>query len=172
MRKPNFRMYAKRKMQISWAVTARLISAFVFAKLIVQSIFFPNFKPLSISFGCTYRFVLDQVRNPENKWSCGTAYIRITYNEPKLNFVFKCAKTKWQISCIVTAHLINTLVFAIKIVQSLYFLNFRPLPMYPVCVRPARKPRRQVFSQCSFVLHIMRHFARFTIAYEPRYMKT
>ena len=41
MRKPVF-AYAKIKAQISFAVTAKLISAFVFATQIVQSLFFLN----------------------------------------------------------------------------------------------------------------------------------
>ena len=42
MRKPFFFAYAKTKTQISFAVTAKLISAFVFATQIVQSLFFLN----------------------------------------------------------------------------------------------------------------------------------
>ena len=41
MRKPDF-AYAKTKAQISFAVTVKLISAFVFATLIVQSLFYLN----------------------------------------------------------------------------------------------------------------------------------
>ena len=41
MRKPVF-AYAKTKTQISFAVTAKLISAFVFATQIVQSLYFLN----------------------------------------------------------------------------------------------------------------------------------
>ena len=41
MRKPVF-VYAKTKTQISFAVTAKLISAFVFATRIVQSLYFLN----------------------------------------------------------------------------------------------------------------------------------
>ena len=41
MRKPAF-AYAKTKTQISFAVTAKLISAFVFATQIVQFLFFLN----------------------------------------------------------------------------------------------------------------------------------
>ena len=43
MRKPAF-AYAKTKTQISFAVTAKLISAFVFATQIVQSLYFLNSK--------------------------------------------------------------------------------------------------------------------------------
>ena len=63
-------------------------------------------------------------------------------------------KTKTQISCAVTAQLISAFVFAIRIVQSLYYLNpkfqasSRLVWHYsPVCVGPGRKPRRPVFSQ-------------------------
>ena len=42
MRKPAFCIYAKTKMQISCAVTAQLISAFVFAIQIVQSLHYLN----------------------------------------------------------------------------------------------------------------------------------
>ena len=59
-----------------------------------------------------------------------------------------------QISCAVTAQLISTFVFAIWIVQSLFYLNpkFQAsshlLWLYsPVCVDPGRKSRRPVFSQ-------------------------
>ena len=64
------------------------------------------------------------------------------------------AKTKTQISCAVTAQLISAFVFALRIVQSLYFLNpkFKASSYLlwlhsPVCVGPGPKPRRPVFSQ-------------------------
>ena len=68
---------------------------------------------------------------------------------------FAYAKTKTQISfAVFTAKLISAFVFAILIVQSLYYLNpkFQAsshlLWLYsPVCVGPSRKPRRPVFSQ-------------------------
>ena len=44
VRKPDFFIYAKTKMQISFAVTAKLISVFVFATYIVQSLYFLNTK--------------------------------------------------------------------------------------------------------------------------------
>ena len=43
VRKPIF-AYAKTKTQISFAVTAKLISVFVFATRIVQSLYFLNLK--------------------------------------------------------------------------------------------------------------------------------
>ena len=71
----------------------------------------------------------------------------------KIGF-FAYAKTKTQISFAETAKLISAFVFALYIVQSLYFLNpkFQAsshlLSLYSlVCVGPGRKPRRPVFSQ-------------------------
>ena len=70
------------------------------------------------------------------------------------NRPFAYTKTKTQISFAVTAKLISAFVFAILIVQSLYFLNPKfqvsshLLWLYrSVCVRPVQKPRRPVFSQ-------------------------
>ena len=86
------------------------------------------------------------------------------------NRIFAYAKTKTQISFAVTAKLISAFVFAIRIVQSLYFLNPKfqassyllwlhspncvgQASSYllwlhsPNCVGPSRKPRRPVFSQ-------------------------
>ena len=78
------------------------------------------------------------------------------------NGFFAYAKTKTQISCAVTAQLISAFVFAIRIVQSLFFLNSKfqasnhLLWLYsPVCVGPGRKPRRPVFSERgSYLLHV------------------
>ena len=70
------------------------------------------------------------------------------------NRLFAYAKTKTQISVAVTAKLISAFVFAIRIVQSLYYLNSKfqasshLLWLYsPVCVGPGRIPRRPVFSE-------------------------
>ena len=70
------------------------------------------------------------------------------------NRLFAYAKTKTQISFAVTAKLISAFVFAIRIVQFLYYLNpkFQASshllwPYSPVCVGPGRKPRRPVFSE-------------------------
>ena len=77
-------------------------------------------------------------------------------NEPRYEktVFFSYAKTKTQISCAVTAQLISAFVLAIRIVQSIYFLNpkFQAsshlLWLYSlVCARPGRKPRRPVFSE-------------------------
>ena len=64
-----------------------------------------------------------------------------------------------QISCAVTAQLISVFVFAMRIVQSLYYLNpkFQAsshlLSLYnPVCVGPGRKSRRPVFLLAAHIL--------------------
>ena len=76
MRKPAF-CICENKDADQLAVTAKLISAFVFATRIVQSLFFldPNFKPLAIFRGCTARFVSDLVGNPEDRFSHNEAHI-------------------------------------------------------------------------------------------------
>ena len=76
MRKPFF-VYAKTRTQISCAVTAQLISAFVFASWIEQSLYFlnRNFTPLAILCGCTARLVSDLVGKPEVRFSCVAAHI-------------------------------------------------------------------------------------------------
>ena len=55
-----------------FSVTAKLISAFVFAKRIVQPLYFINPKfqaPIDIFCGCTARFMSDLVGNPEDRFS-------------------------------------------------------------------------------------------------------
>ena len=69
MRKTCFLHIMKTKAQNSCPVTAQLIRAFVFARLIVQFLFFLNFKPLAICCGSTARFLLDLVGNPEDSFS-------------------------------------------------------------------------------------------------------
>ena len=66
MRKPVF-AYAKTKAQITCAVTARLVSAFVFAAKIMQSLFF--LKSLVIFCGCTAKSVSDLAGHPGDRFS-------------------------------------------------------------------------------------------------------
>ena len=54
---------------------AQLICAFVFATYIVQSPYFRNLKPLTIFCGCTSRFVLHLVGNPQGRFSLDAAQI-------------------------------------------------------------------------------------------------
>ena len=69
--------YAKSKTQISFAVTAKLISAFVFATRIVQFLFYLNPKfQASSSFLCLYRPVcVGPVRKPHCWFSHEAAQI-------------------------------------------------------------------------------------------------
>ena len=69
--------YAKTKAQISFAVTVKLISAFVFATRIVQFLFYLNPKfQASSSFLCLYRPVcVGPVRKPHCWFSHETAHI-------------------------------------------------------------------------------------------------
>ena len=63
MRKPEFCVY-ENKGADSFAVTAKLISAFVFATRIEQFLYFLNLKFPSLTFcACTARFVSDLVGN-------------------------------------------------------------------------------------------------------------
>ena len=74
--------------------------------------------------------------------------------EKTVFFFFEYAKTKTQISFVITAKLISAFVFATRIVQFLFYLNpkFQAsshfLWLYsPVYVGPCQQPRRSVFSQ-------------------------
>ena len=82
MRKADF-ANAKKKPQISFAVTAKLISAFVFATWIVQSLYYLNskFKPLAVFCGCTARPVSDLVGEPEDRFSQNEAQIILNYHQ-------------------------------------------------------------------------------------------
>ena len=81
--------YAKTKPQISCAVTAQLISAFVFATWIVQSLYFlnPNFKPLAIFCDFPARFVWDLVGNPEDRFSDVAALMFHGYRDVHVMFI-------------------------------------------------------------------------------------
>ena len=71
--------YAKTKTQISFAVTAKLISAFVFATRIVQSLYFLNqkFQTSSHLLWLYSWFVSDLVGNPEDRFSHNVAHIMV-----------------------------------------------------------------------------------------------
>ena len=71
-------VYAKTKAQISFAETAKLISAFLFATRIVESLFFlnPKFQALSLILDCTDQFVSDVVGNPNDRFSYVAAHFK------------------------------------------------------------------------------------------------
>ena len=77
--KTGFLPMRKQKEQI--AVTAHLISAFVFATRIVQFLFYlyPKFQDAFLC-GCIGQFVSDLVGNPEDRFSCAEAYMIILWN--------------------------------------------------------------------------------------------
>ena len=94
------------------------------------------------AIGCTKNQTLNELR-----YKFGSVYILEIR-------IFAYAKTKTQISFAVTTKLISAFVFAIRIVQSLYYrhpkfqTSSHLLWLYrPVCVGSGRKPRRPVFSQ-------------------------
>ena len=76
--------YAKTYAQISCAVTAQMISAFIFATLdsaiSLLSKSDPKFKPLAIFCGCTDWFVSDLVGNPEHRFSRDAAQMNNVVN--------------------------------------------------------------------------------------------
>ena len=77
--KTNNLHYAKTKTQISFAVTAKLISAFVFAKRIVQPLFYlyPTFQASS-SLLCLYRSVcVGPIQKPHCWFSHEAAHIPV-----------------------------------------------------------------------------------------------
>ena len=77
MRKPVFLAYAKTKTQISFAVTAKLISVFVFATRIVQSLYFlnPKFHASRHLLCLKSPVYVELVGNPEDRFSLNEAHI-------------------------------------------------------------------------------------------------
>ena len=102
MRKPDSCL-CKIKVQISCAVTAQLISAFVFPTRIVQFLFFLNLKFQAIFYSCTDRFVPDLVGTPKDRFSHVAAHMCVLYcrylnskleakdNLPEFLFLTECA---------------------------------------------------------------------------------
>ena len=81
MRKPDF-CTCEKKAQISCAVTAQLISAFVFATQIIQSLFFLNLNFQASSYLLwLYRPVCVRPENPEDQFSHVTAH---SFKEKKI----------------------------------------------------------------------------------------
>ena len=76
MRKPFFFAYAKTKTQISFAVTEKLISAFVFAIQIIQSLFYlnPKFQASSRLLWLYSPVCVKHGRKPEDRFSHNEAH--------------------------------------------------------------------------------------------------
>ena len=102
VRKPAFCIYAKTKTQINFAVSAKLISAFFFATLIVQSLYFlnPRFQASSHLL-CLHSPVCV---GPGQK-SQGPVFSRHG------SYLYYVAKTNVLISLAITAQLICVFVF-------------------------------------------------------------
>ena len=131
---------------------AQLISAFVFASCIVRSLFY--LKPKFQASSHLLWLYIPVCVGPGRRFSHNEAhFINELYN--MMVCVFSLYYQGFALRPVaVTAQLISAFVFAIRIVQSLYYLNpkFQAsshlLWLYsPVCVGPGRKPRRPVFSQ-------------------------
>ena len=178
----------KTKTQISFAVTAKLISAFVFAIRIVKSLYFlnPKFQASSHLLWLYSLVCVGPGRKPRRPVFSGrdSIYTFLGNVQQHSYFAFiACPGTLKDVQCeswgfryaecpvneadvilnavvarkdsvsqcayqgAVTAQLISAFVFAIRIVQSLYYLNpkFQAcshiLWLYSqVCVGPGRKP--------------------------------
>ena len=79
--KTGFFAYAKTKTQISFAVTAKLISAFVFAIRIVHFLFYLNtkFQASSHLLSLCSLICVDLIGNPEDRFSHNEAHLKSTY---------------------------------------------------------------------------------------------
>ena len=79
MRKPAFCICENKaadQLHSNCAADQRLCFPFTF--------YIRNFKPLAIFYGCTARFVLDLVGNPEDRFSHDAA--RLNYSESHVNY--------------------------------------------------------------------------------------
>ena len=103
--------YAKTKAQISFAVTAKLISAFVFAAWIVQSFFLnPKFQVSSLRLWLYRSYCVGPVQKPHCWFSHEVAqmlakdnvHVRI-YNLNKMDITFKFIYTNNMINCAITS---------------------------------------------------------------------
>ena len=131
MRKPTF-FICENMVQISFAVTVNMISAFVFATLIVQYVFLiQNFKLLAIFNASTAWFASDLFENH----IVGFLMMWLTKHLLLIQSGYS-----------VTTKLFSAFGFATWIVQCLYFLNPKFQSNHLLCsyssfcVRPGRKP--------------------------------
>ena len=128
-KKTRFSHKRKTKPQINCAATAQLISAFVYATLLVQCLF----------CDCTGRFVSDLVGNHEYQLICvfvihilkswffsgqGSKNFRYEPQHGKTNNLHR-RKQRRRSAFAVTAKLLSAFVFATPIVQFFYYLNLK-----------------------------------------------
>ena len=123
----------KTKTQISFAVAAKLISAFVFATYKVQSLYFlyTKFQDFShLVWLYSLQFMSDLVRNQEARFSHNEAHMSLVVRKP----VFAYAKTKTQIIILLMLFLKARVKNRHRIVVMLFFVfalqskQFRPGP--------------------------------------------
>ena len=150
MRKPENRAfaYAKKKTQTSCSVvTKQLICTFCF-RYIDSTIPLLRTSEISLAIfcGCTGYFVLDLVRNAEDRFSCNMAHMSLVMRKP----AFCICENKDADQLRGNREADQRLCFRL----SLVFLNPKCqassglLCLYSlVCVGPGRKPRRPVFSE-------------------------
>ena len=178
MWKSAFYKCKKTTTQTSFTVTAKLISAFVFATWLVHSLFFLNSK-FQASNCLLWLYNLVCVA-PGRKPRRPVLHMpRLIWAATWENRIFAYANTKTQISFAVTAKLISAFVFATWIVQSLYFLNPKfQVPSHlkwlrsQVCVRPGRKPRRPVLHMSQLISGLGCSRRTDKCIFEPRREKT
>ena len=91
-----------RSLQISFAVTAKLISDFVLLheKNNSSSSKTRNVKLLAIFCSCTGRFVFNLVRNPEGQFSCVAAHVKVHFPPMQVSFyVHICFEVSHDMIC-------------------------------------------------------------------------
>ena len=117
MRKPAF-AFAKTKTQISCAVTAQMISAFVFATWIVQYLFFLNPKfPVSSHLLWLYSPVcVGPGRKPQDRFSHNEAHFRINFNPVPLSL--KQGVQRWMISVVNFFCIFEIIIFCFVVAKS------------------------------------------------------
>ena len=83
----------------------------------------------------------------------------MTHEKKKQIFAYIDTKTKLQISCVVTAQLISTFVFATWLVQFFLYLypnfqdsSFHLLVSRPVCVRPGAETLKTGFLTSQLII--------------------
>ena len=186
VRKPDF-CICENKDADQLRVTAKLISAFVFATRIVQSL--RNFKPLAIFCSCEAWFVSDLVWNPEDRFS-----------HNKAQFIFELAThdTRYGMSQMVLwvhAYLYYMLLFPLMIYFDQHVIpqtaivpdylektfwtcsaiSFTNNAIFLLCLWRAGAKRSMLFTllfmkYCSFApLHLLRSCKSFCKHHQPRH---
>ena len=150
-------MYMVMYMYVKYMVMHMYVAMYMFVFMYMYVVMYD---PVFLVLGYLTQVIISYEIYETNLWLVYfTIYEIITSVRFCLSYEPRCektasAKTKTQISFAVTTKLISAFVFAIRIVQSLYYVNLKfqasshLLWLYSlVCVGPGRKPRRPVFSE-------------------------